>query len=81
MSYYLIQVNQKKSLPRVPGCLIKKHALKLFKQAKKTIKTICYALYPQFKTQNKTWNKTQQPTIQNTQYINILVIASIITAI
>ena len=57
VSYYLIQANQKKSLPRVPGCLIKKHALKLFKQDKNIINTIYYALYPQYKTQNK----PQQP--------------------
>ena len=65
----------------MPGCLNKKHALKLFKQDKKVIKTICYVLFPQFKTQNKTQQpqQRQQPTQQNTQYI--LVIASIITVI
>ena len=57
----------------MPGCLIKKHALKLFKQDKKVIKTICYALFPQFKTQNKTQQpqqRQQHNTTQHTIYIS-----------
>ena len=67
VSYYLIQANQKKSLPRVPGCLIKKHALKLFKQDKKVIKTICYVLFSQFKYSINTQQPTQPATQHNTK--------------
>ena len=70
VSYYLIKVNQKKSSTRVPECLIKKHALKLFKKDKKVIKTTCYAFFPQFKHSINTQQPRQQE--QPTQHNKII---------